>query len=310
MKTRLLLLISFGSIIVSFSEFWFYKVDKDVGHFTIILAYGVMGYFFLVALKYYEVRTMAAFWVAASLFGFLAEGVPVAVLYSGLPLTIVWTSLAWHALLSVGIGWFAFKKIMGGKSILRAVLLNAAIGLGLGLWNGYMWNAVIDDTSEVLSFAWQRPEIFTKQFLIGYVLFVIGHFVFERSARTVPDFKTFEILALGIILAVISLLGAAASGLWIFFPILPFLVFICILALQRSKNTVSQEPELLTVMRFNKIPVWRYALTLLIPLVAISTYFTVFHLQIGLEMNAIVIAIAGPVSLFLFARGIWKCMKN
>lgn len=297
------MIVSFGALTVSFSEFWFYKVGSEVDSVGILLAYGVLGYLFLAVLSWARVSNFAGLVVAMSFLGLLIESVPVPVVYSGLPFTIVWTSLAWHMLLSLLVGWYVFNRVMSYGTIFNAISLNIAMGVGLGLWNSYMWNAVEDS----LLYDWQPTFDFAKQFLFGYVLFVAGHMTFERVYRVSGTFHRTELVCLCLLLGCIALLTAIASGLWMFFPIVPLLLWLCIWALKRNRN---QSGDIIASLNRDIVPAWRYAITLLIPICAISTYAACASFQVILEMNAYLILIAGPISVWIFIASLWKCARR
>lgn len=233
---RFLILVSFGAILVVVSEFWFYRVDEEVDTHLILLAYGFLGYFFLIVMKRFRVQSFDSFFITACMLGFLVEGVLVPVVYSGLPFTLVWTSMAWHALLSVYVVWYVFRQVMVHSSVFKVCLFHIAVGVFLGLWNSYMWNArEVVGSSEVL-FEWQPIMPFIVQFSMAYVLFVVGHIIFERVYRTSPEFSKVEYYSLIGLFSVSAVLVAVASGLLVFFPALPLAVALCFWALCRAKS--------------------------------------------------------------------------
>lgn len=310
---RLLILSAFGAITVSVSEFWFYQVSEDVDHIGILIVYGLLGYLFLNAIEKFHIESSAGFWVAASLLGFLIEGVAVPVVYSSPPFSILWTSLAWHALITVGIGWFLFKRVMTYNNIALAILMNALFGLSLGIWNSYMWNAQEADDNGQITFIWQNPDAFILQFLVGYVMFVLGHVIFERVAKNLPSFTIIEIWILSAACAVFAIMTAIASGLLIFFPVLPLLIVLCLWSLKRSgenMQTDNAHKNFISHLNSKTIPAKRYAISLLIPITAISSYSLMGEYKNELETNAILIAIAGPVSIWLFVRSIYQIIQR
>src|SRR4051794_10767753 len=50
------------------------------------------------------------------------------------PLSVSFTGLAWHALLTVGVGWSLLGKALTEQKPTRTAWLSLAIGLGWGLW--------------------------------------------------------------------------------------------------------------------------------------------------------------------------------
>ena len=307
-----LIVASFGAVLVSVSEFWFYEVSEEVSSIGVLLAYGLLGYVFLLTLERYHTQTFAGWFVGAALFGFLIEGVVVPVLYSAPPFTIVWTSLAWHALITIWLCWWVFRHIMANQSWYIALGFNALLGLGFGMWNAYMWNAVESEGAEPL-FYWQPTEVFAEQFLFGYVLFLLGHILFAWVYRSRQDSQSYEYYGLWLVTWIIAILTGVASGLWFFWPILPVLVLLCLWSMRAGKKeSLFGDSESYSVYEKNQqaIPWWRYSFTLLIPLVAIVVYDLLVTQQIGLEMNFFLIVTAGPISVWWFLRSLYQLHRR
>lgn len=301
---RFVIVIAFGAILASVSEFWFYRLPDDVDPSLLLLAYGLLGYLFFVVLDRFRVRSVAALVVAASLLGFLIEGVPVSVVYSNPPLSIIWTSLAWHALITIGMGWLLLRHMLM-RGWLQAALFCAAFGIGLGAWNAYMWNALEDEVTGRITFVWQPVEAFLEQFLLGYVLFLIGHIIFDRFYPKSITSGRVEHLVLWAVAGTVSVLVARESGLILMYPIFVGLVGLCLATLWRQARS-ERSPDSIAVDLTHRthVPLARFAATLLIPICAALTYWGFVSYQLSVEMNVVMIAIAGPVSAFIFLWGI------
>ena len=59
--------------------------------------------------------------------------------YESLPLSISFTGLAWHALITVGVGWYAVRKVLRTDSIRPVLRLAGLIGFIYGLWAICWW---------------------------------------------------------------------------------------------------------------------------------------------------------------------------
>ncbi len=309
---KILVLISFGALLVSVSEFWFYEVEAEVNHYAILLAYGLLGYLLLACIQHYNIHKFSGFFVAACLLGILIEGVPVPVVYSGPPFSIVWTSLAWHALITVFLFWVLYKRVMAEKSWYVGITYNLGLGVALGFWNAYMWNAVEKEGTEELTFIWQANIMpFVEQFILGYLLFVGGHFVFERLTQQKLVISKIEVIVISFIAVVCALLVSFASGLWFFFPVLPALVFLCLKALKAQNEAINDKsPNFLMTLNKPLIPWWKYSFSLLIPISTILTYHLVVQYELEIEMNALLIVVAGPISTYLFVSALIKCFRT
>ena len=303
--TRFLLVLSVGAITVSVSEFWFYEVASEVSSVGILLTYGLLGYLLLVDLQRFAVGGLAGLAVSAATFGFLVEGVAVPVVYSGLPLTIVWTSLAWHALITVGTAWIGLRWLMD-RSVIGASAACAAFGVFLGAWNSYLWNATETTEPGEIIFDWQPAETFVSQFLFAYLLFLCGQVLFDRLVTSQPRYGKLEHRVLWGLAGILSVTTAIGHGLLAVFPVLPALVALCLFALHRGRG----DGGLWELLYDRPLPLWRFAPTALIPTCAIPCYLAIVHAQIQLEMNALVILTAGPFSVALFLWALFQMLRG
>ncbi len=311
MFNRAIAVVALSAILVSVSEFWFYEVGEDVDSVLILLDYGLLGYLFMVLSQRFRVRRLAGFIVSAALLGFLIEGVPVPVVYTAPPLSIVWTSLAWHGLITVGLGWALFRYVMIEGTLWNAALLNIAFGVFLGLWNGFMWNAsTIEATGEIV-FRWHPIDAFVEQFLFGYALFLGGHVLLDRLFSADMRFGRLEHIGLWGLAGAISVLVAFGHGVIALYPIFPVLVVFCLMVLRHEEQTGPASPGWSVGWLYKAhIPIWRYGLTLGIPFCAILAYGVLVHFEIGLEMNVVVILTAGPAAVILLIWSVFRIYRG
>jgi hypothetical protein len=145
---RIALVLSAGYILMFFSEhmFWarFRPESDSLGNYiSTWIAYSLAGYAALAVVSLFRVRRAAGVFLAGAVFGWLLEGVVVGTTYEMLPLSISFTGLAWHALISFAIGLWALPVILSRR---RNLLIPAVIGIGLffGGW-AINWNANPDE---------------------------------------------------------------------------------------------------------------------------------------------------------------------
>jgi len=304
---RAVIVVGLGGVLVSMSEFWFYEIEEGVDSILILLAYGVLGYLFIAVLQRFHVHSVAGLVVAAALLGFLIEGVPVAVVYSNPPLSIIWTSLAWHAFFTIGLGWLWTRVTLAAKQSWRIIALQSGLGITLGAWNAFMWNAHEVAGAREFVFRWQPVDVFAIQFLHGYAMFIGGHILLDRLHPKTLNVSQREHIGLWALMAALSLLVAYGSGLLLFYPVLPALVVVCLLALRREAHAYAQSAgTILDRVYEQRIPVWRFCFTLMIPVWAIPTYAVLTSWEVELEMNAFLILTAGPATLAAF---LWALVK-
>src|SRR4051812_31155712 len=105
MLKRLLSVLACGYILMFYSEhvFWAHIRPEDslLGYVATWLLYSLLAFVFLAIIGHFHVRSVWAVFLAGALFGWLTEGVIIQTTYESLPLSISFTALSWHALLSV-----------------------------------------------------------------------------------------------------------------------------------------------------------------------------------------------------------------
>ena len=86
----------------------------------------------------FKVASFSSRFLCGAVFGWVGEGVVVDTLYGNatnpFPLSISFTGLSWHALLSVGVGWHLIGNALTDERVTRTALISLAVGVGWGLW--------------------------------------------------------------------------------------------------------------------------------------------------------------------------------
>lgn len=303
---KLALFLGTGAMFVAVSEFWFYQMVDEAGSITVVLFYSVFAYAFIVSAIYFRLHTFAGIFVAAALFGFLIESVLVPVLFSGMPFTIVWTSLAWHALISVMVFWYGYRHLLSRLNPVIKVGYLSLMGAALGLWNSYMWN-VVEDGSEVITYAWIEPGIFFTQFITGYTLFVGGHLLYTYGVRSPLSISRFELGILFWLITAVFVVGYGFS-MFPFSLVLPVLVYICYLAFRKQFDETSVSSIFISPLA--KIPWQSHIYSVCIPIAAGAVYFLAYTYKFEAEVNVWLILTAGPLSVYWFIKSLVQCLKK
>nr|MBA3826841.1 hypothetical protein [Ktedonobacterales bacterium] len=140
--TRFFTALLTGYVFVYFSEmsFWTRPLVSVVwpGIIGNWLAYSLAAYVFLGVVGAAQPQRWASVFLCGALFGWLVEGVLVATMYEDLPLSISFTGLAWHALLTVGIGWYLLPRALRA-SFWAFTGWCTVVGAGLGFWAMTWW---------------------------------------------------------------------------------------------------------------------------------------------------------------------------
>jgi hypothetical protein len=213
-----------------------------------VTGYGVVdlliGYFFptyvlLWLIDTFRPRRIGPLFLAAAVFGFVAEGVLVGTLYEGGPLgwfNVSYTPLAWHAPLSVLFGYWWLGRRLAAGSLRGLAAACAAVGLLWGLWALAWWlpeNAADPALLAQGARLGQWPVVdFARHSFAFTGLLAAAHWLLGRGAA-LPNFRpsAAEVVLvgggllfffIGVLAAVpwaplklLPLLGLALGGLWL-----------------------------------------------------------------------------------------------
>ena len=145
-----------GYILTYFSELLFWARprpgDSLGGWLGTWLVYSLTGFMMLALIGHFRARSIWALFLAGAAFGWLTEGLVVQTAYEDLPLSLSFTGLAWHALISVLVGWWLTGNTLR-RGLLPTMVLSAAIGLTYGLWAIHWWLAPDGGVSSIPNLA-------------------------------------------------------------------------------------------------------------------------------------------------------------
>ena len=137
---KIVVVLATGYILFFYSERMFWSFlrpgDKTADLLLTWIVYSMLAWVFLLLVRQCRIAAFPALFLAGAVFGWLAEGVVVDTLYGNadnpFPASISFTGLAWHALISVGVGWYwQARGADGGQSEEdRAVFGRGGRGLG------------------------------------------------------------------------------------------------------------------------------------------------------------------------------------
>jgi hypothetical protein len=299
---KLVVVLATGYILFFYSErvFWsFLRPGDRIRELGLgWLVYSVLALVFLLLVRECRIAAFPALFVAGAVFGWLAEGVVVDTLYGNatnpFPASISFTGLAWHALISVGVGWYRQAKVLTAGNPGKIALFSAAVGVGWGLWAGW-WPAELGKASTSLA-AFAGHTLACSIPLIGAWL-VLGMASSEwfRPAK-------FE---LSVFLAVVALffLAVRVPATPRSVLILPPLLLVCAYGLRRNQSQ-EQRPDLLEVIVGHIRP--RSCLPLLsMPLTAIIVYAPVAVWGLTLPTNWVFYVVAMPFGFVCLFGGLW-----
>ena len=245
----------------------------------------------LLVVRQCRVASFLALFLAGAIFGWLDEGVVVDTLYgsadSPFPASISFTGLAWHALISVGIGWYWQGKVLLDASSSRIVAFSVSVGLGWGLWAAW-WPAELGGASTSLASFAGHTMACSALLILSWVVLSLGRPGWFRPAK-------WEMPVL-VAVVVLFFLGIRVPATPRSAFILPPLLLACAYGLNRNR-TRERRPDLVDTF-VGRIRLRSCLLLFLIPVTAIAVYAPVAVWQWKLSTNWLLYVITTPLGFF------------
>jgi len=146
----------------------------------------------LALIRWFEAESLREVLLAGACFGWMTEGMLVGTLYGTedsalFPFSVVCTGLSWHALISVGVGWYAVQHCCRGERSRSSVGWAVLLGVFWGVWATFLWSEKPPVRATVGAFAGHA-------FVMG-LLFFASHTVVCRL-----DARRFHARPLGLVL--------------------------------------------------------------------------------------------------------------
>lgn len=157
-----LLYLASGYVLFFASErvFWStFRIGDHLGELALTwLAYSVTACVFVNVVSRFRATTAATVFLAGALYGWLTEGALVGTLYgtedsAPFPLSLVWTGLSWHALISVLVCWHFIGRALREAKPWKSLAWAAALGVYWGLWAPFLWRENPPEVAPVGLFA-------------------------------------------------------------------------------------------------------------------------------------------------------------
>jgi hypothetical protein len=251
---------------VSERAFWSMMRSDDTLFFLVLglLPYIVATYLVFLAIQYFKVSTFFEFVLMGALYGWLVEGVVAMTLFGApgipFPITISWTGLAWHMLISVAIMLWWHHRVLT-KSLWGSIIFSSCFGLFWGVWS--------------MTWAFETPPIANTvpvfALHVGGItaLMAFGHWLLGRRTVTAFTPPRFEWILIGAI-AVLYFGGITVQFVGVWAVILPVLFGLLALPLLQSKKR-HDAPRVLLVLT-TPIPLPNLAMFVLTPAIATAFY--------------------------------------
>lgn len=130
-----LVALTLVTVTISESIFWGQPdmaYGDPLGLIGTFIAYGILVIAVIGVLERIAPSTWLGVFLGGALLGWGIEGIVVTTTYESLPLSISFTGLAWHALLSVAWGWVLLPRWLTWRR--RGLIQMATVGVLWGLW--------------------------------------------------------------------------------------------------------------------------------------------------------------------------------
>lgn len=300
---HMLFVLSTGYVFVYFSEHLFWARmrpdDSLPGWFGAWVAYALLAYVFLGLVSYFRVKGIWPLFLAGAVFGWLAEGVVVQTTYDMLPMSISFTGLAWHAMLTVWVGWYAVQRALQSPRVWPSLLLCSLIGLAFGVWAISWWVEPDGGVAPVPEFA---AFAFTTTGLV-----MLAYWLANWSSSTPMRWNrwvTILVTALFVLYFVVVTVPARPIALLV----LPILLGLAFWGLRQ--NRLAENEGSLQETLYGRAP-WRNYLGLLcIPVTGTLVYALAMSMNLQVPTNWALYLVTTPLGSVLFVISLVKTQRR
>lgn len=302
---RLGLAIPTGYIFVYYSEYAFWARPLDgvrfPGAIWLLLVYSFAAYVFLALMVTFRAHRLAAVFLAGALFGWLDEGVIVQTMYAQLPLSISFTGLAWHALLTVLVGWLAVQRVLRSGGWWRTALVAALIGAGYGVWAIWWWTAA-PPAVPLLTFA---------LYVLGTTIALAGAYWLASRPALLRFAPTRGELVVMVLLIALYFIVVTVPQQPLAAVILPPLVLLVLLGLRRNRRTETRANALAALAEAGAGPLRLRDVSplLALPAAAVAVYALASAAHALLPTGVVIYVLTTALGLLFLAASllaIWR----
>ncbi len=281
------------------SENFFWSAPPDdltlLGLLYTWVAYTICVATALSAVLMTGVRGWSALFLGGAITGWLVEGVVVGTIYEAFPFQLVWTPLAWHALVT-GLGVLGLSRTSARWPLRMQVGAWVALGLGAGAFALY-WPIERD---------LMPGAITTAAYLCGWGLVVpLANVILDRI-ETLETPKRWVLLAA----------PALATGTWALLAVsslnplylaLPAVLALTVWIMRRLGQRTAGTP--LALGAAPRQP-WRHLVFLVAPAATTVVAVIGWNTTDGVDAAAAVASVTGLVSLGVLTKLSWEALRR
>ncbi len=294
---------SVGYVLFYFSELLFWArpraEDSSVQWLWVWLTYSLAAYVALWLAWRFSVRSWWAMFLVGAAYGFTIEGVIVATMYEAPPLSISFTPLAWHALVSVMVGWWAIDRAVRRGRTLPFVWIGLVGGLAYGVWAINWW---VEEGDQVPVGSFAAYSFAPAVLLIGAYL-VSARLMGEGFSPTRP--------VTGVVVSLLAV-QYVVTGLfvtWLALVVLPPLAWLIWWALSRSASATGHGLPAGPYRIAFPTRIRQLAWFLALPAVAVAVYAAAYGAGVEAATNQAFYAILMPAGFVAYGFAIARAVK-
>jgi hypothetical protein len=313
-----LLAVSTGYILMHFSElvFWGSYDPEGMAPWQFAQtwgAYSIAAYAFLAIVRYFRVYTIWSLFLAGAAYGWMLEGILAQTLYGTpelpFPVTISWTGLAWHALISVLAGWYAVRKALLQNDCRSILAMACGLGLFSGAW-ALLWSSEPGHRVMVLV-EHGRKDVALVHFAL-YAFLTTALLVLSYWASNAAEPAGFRPTPMAV-----STVGGIALLTFLFITVrmrpvaslvLPLLLGAVYLALRRNRAS-GAHPDLVAALH-GRVRLTHYLCLFFMPLVASALYGAALAADLRLPTGILILVVSTCAGVLMFAVSMVKVFRN
>jgi hypothetical protein len=243
----------------------------------------------------------------------MLEGILAQTLYGtaefALPVTISWTGLAWHALISVLAGWYAVRKTLLRNDCRRTIAVASLLGIFYGAW-AFLWSLEPGHRVMVLVGQGSKDVALVHFALYAFLttaLLILSYWVY--NAAEPAAFRPSPLIA--------SLLGAVAVAYFALTVVrvrplasllLPVLLGVVYGVLR--KNRASRPHRDLISGLCGRARVSNYLCLLFMPLVASALYGLLLAVDVRIPTGVFVLVASTCAGAVMFGVSLVMVLRN
>jgi hypothetical protein len=225
----------------------------------------------------------------------MGEGIVVQTAYELLPSSISFTGLAWHALITVWVGWYTVQKALLSSKNWAVFKVASLIGFFYGLWAISWW---LEPEGGISSL----PE-FTIFSFVTTSLVIFAYWLANWSSSEPLYFNRWMVLFIGMIFSLYFFFITVPAAP-IAMVILPSLFGFAYFGL-RLNRMYESKGSLLGAFH-GTITIWKYASLFALPATSCLVYMLAMLLKLQWQTNWILYAITTPLGFILFGISLYK----